>query len=643
MRRRTEVLVGLALLAAVPLQTILSLTLKSATFDEPIHLAQGIRNLETGDWTIPYEHPPLARILAAASLYALDAPVVYAEPIAWSPFLLTREAQALLYLDNDADRLLFWARVSLLPLYLALALGVWGVARKLWGPAGGLGALTLCAFSPTLLAHGRLVTADLPVTVFLFLGIAAVWWAAVEGITILRLVLAGLFLGAALLVKHSALLGLPVALATLSLRALRSEPWEMGLLRRRLRLVTRPARAFGGLVAWTFVLAVCLLTVWGFFGFRHDAVQIEGPEREARQALVARYRTQAELEEDSVGGWLMDAADGFRILPEPYLLGVRNTLAHMRYRLTYFMGERAIEGTPWYFPVAFAVKTPLGTQLLLLLAAIGWARGRLPAPSWRLGYLLVFPAAYFLQAVASNLNLGQRHILPVYPFLFVLAAGCVPMALHGSRATLPSGRGRMIFPGRWPMTLRKWPLTALRERCRVALTGRQPAASSEGRRQDARRAGWEKVLVGGAIAWVAASCLWIYPDYLAYFNELAGGPAGGSRFLGDSNLDWGQDLKRLPAWMEEHGIPHVKLGYFGTALPQYYGFSFEYLPSVGYFNDQSGTRTVREGDVLAVSVTCLQGFYFQDMETYRFLDAFEPIDHIGYSIYLYRIAPERRR
>jgi hypothetical protein len=95
--------------------------------------------------------------------------------------------------------------------------------------------------------------------------------------------------------------------------------------------------------------------------------------------------------------------------------------------------------------------------------------------------------------------------------------------------------------------------------------------------------------------------------------------------------------------MQRHGVARIKLAYFGTALPTYYGFAFDWLPSVGFVNDRDGAVDVVEGDHLAVSATCLQGFYFQDMQKYRFLDAYAPVDVLGNSIYIYHLVPERRR
>ena len=580
-------LAAAALLLAGPALSVSSMTLKSATFDEPINLMHGIQALRAGDATAPVDYPPLSRWMAAAAVELSGAPVHYPPgAMPWTPGIQPQAAQRLLYLENDADRLLFWGRLAFVPLHLALAAAAFAWSRRCWGRGGALVTLALCALSPSLLAHAGLVTNDFSVTALLFLAFFFLARAS-RRLTAVDTAAAGLFLGLAMLSKYSALLGLPVFLVLAGLRWALRGPWSV-------RLVPGvPERALAGrgkLAAGALHLAgvfgVALLVVWAAYGFRYGAWRADDPAAPNKARLVAQLRGDAALE-SRVQESLLAVAEGLRVLPEPYLLGIRFTWKHMERRLSFFLGERSIEGSVWYFPVAFVLKTPLGALLLMGFGLLGLRRRRRgwdPGERW---FLLLFPAAYFGYALLSSINLGQRYLLPVYPFLFVLAGGSVLLA-----------RSRSLV---------------------------------------------QRALFWGALVGFAASAQAIHPHHLAYFNELVGGPLGGIRYLGDSNLDWGQDLGRLPRWMDEHGVRHVKLGYFGTALPEYYGFSFEWLPSVGFLNDQPGTRLVREGDYLAVSATCLQGFYFQDMDTYRFLDRFEPIGHLGYSIYLYHIVPERLR
>ncbi len=130
----------------------------------------------------------------------------------------------------------------------------------------------------------------------------------------------------------------------------------------------------------------------------------------------------------------------------------------------------------------------------------------------------------------------------------------------------------------------------------------------------------------------------VHPHYLAYFNELGGGPGNGYRLLVDSNLDWGQDLKGLKAWMDARGVSRIKLSYFGSADPAYYGIDADTLPGYSAPHPARVTREVRPGDLVAVSATNLQGVYL-DAEDRPLMERFRrlaPIDQIGYSILIYR-------
>jgi hypothetical protein len=139
-------------------------------------------------------------------------------------------------------------------------------------------------------------------------------------------------------------------------------------------------------------------------------------------------------------------------------------------------------------------------------------------------------------------------------------------------------------------------------------------------------------------AWYAAGTLRVHPHYLAYFNEIAGGPARGYHRLVDSSLDWGQDLKGLAAWLHARGIGRVKLSYFGSADPGYYGIEAEMLPSTMSPRPARVTREVRPGDVLAVSATNLQGAYLDpaDRRLMARIRQLPPLGQVGHSIFVFR-------
>jgi hypothetical protein len=174
--------------------------------------------------------------------------------------------------------------------------------------------------------------------------------------------------------------------------------------------------------------------------------------------------------------------------------------------------------------------------------------------------------------------IGLRYLLPIYPFLFVFAAGGIASLLTGKFGAIPCGF--------------------------LAL-------------------------------WYIGASLFIQPHFLAYFNELAGGPGNGYKYLVDSNLDWGQDLKGLGKYMRAHHIPKVCLSYFGSDTPDRYGIAYEWLPSLVLNNPTPGKSEVTMHDYVAISATNLQGVYFDNHRTYEMLKSKVPVAKIGYSIFLY--------
>jgi len=150
-----------------------------------------------------------------------------------------------------------------------------------------------------------------------------------------------------------------------------------------------------------------------------------------------------------------------------------------------------------------------------------------------------------------------------------------------------------------------------------------------------------KIFMVLLIIWYVLSSILIFPYYLTYFNEFIGGPNNGYKYMVDSNLDWGQDLKGLKVYMTKNNIENIKLSYFGAGSVEYYNISYTYLlshsdflkPPKGYIE----TCGYTEG-LLAVSATNLQGLYLENRSCYDWLKEYEPIDKIGYSIFIYNIS-----
>ncbi len=546
---------------------VTSMRSQSATFDEGTHLPSGYTYLALGDHRLNPEQPPLVKLLAAAPLLPL-APIFKTDDLAWAEARQWELGRRFLYRWNDARTLLFRGRLPVVMLGAALGLTVFAWGRRHFGtPAAALGFF-LCVLSPDVLAHGQLVTTDLGVALFTLLAVA-LYERATARISPVRVILAGLAVGGALATKFSALVLLPILVALSVVVVLSS---KAVLDHRGAPVEGRRARVVQVLLVLLAMSLVALLFLWATYGFSSRMSPDPAAESKALAALAPPT---------SRGGQIAAAVGKTRLLPEAYVRGLVFVLDNAQGRSTFLMGRLSPTGFPHYFLATFLLKTPIPLLVLLVAAALVAPR----APARTAAFLWIPVIVYGVVAVTSRLQIGHRHLLPLYPFLF-LAAG---------RA--------------------------------VALLALRPARAKAG-----------ALVLGALCAWYAVGTLRLHPHYLAYFNEIAGGPARGYRYLVDSNLDWGQDLPALKAWMDARGIERIKLSYFGSADPGYYGIDADYLP--GYMSPRPSrvTREVRPGDVVAVSATNLQGVYLDEadrplMERFR---SRRPVGRAGYSIFIYR-------
>ncbi|MBN2406370.1 MAG: tetratricopeptide repeat protein [Elusimicrobia bacterium] len=271
---------------------------------------------------------------------------------------------------------------------------------------------------------------------------------------------------------------------------------------------------------------------------------------------------------------------GFTGIKE-YFHGMSFSAAYIkRSQASFLAGRYSYDGFRRYFLYAFLIKTPLSFIGILLLAA--WAFLKKPGRKYiEASYIFILPVALFITASFSPMHIGHRHILPVYPFLMVFAGGAVRLK---SAAAITAAAV----------------LTCL-------------------------------TIVSSAL---------IHPHYLAYFNSLAGGADKGYRYLVDSNMDWGQDLKGLKRYVKEEGVSDVILSYYGGGMTDYLGFEFQDLYSFGLRGDTDHVNSAApEKEILAVSATNLKGVYMGKVghDILSWLENREPDDKIGYSVFIYDV------
>lgn len=432
---------------------------KSVTSDESVHIPAGYSYLRTGRVTLNPMHPPLIKEICALPLVFLKVPMPANADTIRSMSGDIRYQWKFgedFFSGVDVAQVLFWSRLPAALLSMGLAILILRWSTELWGPAGGVLSLACYVFDPTIVAHAELVTTDVGVALFgtLFIYLLRAFLRAPSH---RRAIFAGLGLGLALASKFSAVVLLPVAVLLILMEAWR-RPLAGGDPSRPRSFWTRLA---AGAPALVLMLAVACGVVWATYLFPSD--------------------------------------------PLFYWHGIESLYGDKNPRYSYFfLGEFGKAKWPSYFLVAWLVKTPLPTLLLVGAATIVFGFGR--RRTWLdEAALIVPPLALFAATTLSAHPIGVRYIIPCLPFLYVFV-----------------GRlGARLRPRLAPLLLL-------------------------------------------LVAWQIAEFVSIWPDHLSYFNEIAGGWRGGVAWLDDSNVDWGQGFVELRDYLERHPRKNVRLCNFVT-------------------------------------------------------------------------------
>jgi hypothetical protein len=546
---------------------------KSPTYDETVHLFAGYAYLKWGDYRVNPEHPPLVKMLAAAPLLVLDLDTSGITPR--ERHYVQRDknygwvlAHRFVFLDNDAETLFFYARIVMVLFAVALALCVADWTRNLYGAEAGIVALFLCCLDPNIIAHAAIVQTDVPFAL-VFFSATYFFWRSLNELTWFNLLVTATLFSIAAVTKFSFVVILPIWLILGSVKIFAAGPLRSA--------ITVPPEIGGrwrkgALVAVILIFSLMLgyLMIWATYQFRFDAILFQ-----RGQLPAVDFKSDS-----SWWTWLLQLCREYLLLPEAMLFGLGDAYRRME-RTAYLLGEISHHGFWLYFPIAFLAKTPVPTVVLTLIA-LGYTLLR--RPKLNAALFLLAPALIFLAlAVWSRLNVGWRHILPMYPFLFVWIAGTTATIWHAGQRLTKLG---FIFLG----------------------------------------------------VWLCTSTLWAYPNYLAYFNEAVGGSSRGRGFLVESSLDWGQDLKALKDWMSRNQVEKIQLAYFGTADPAYYKINADYLPGSAYVTYPEPDDVAGSPPYVAISETFLAGLYLDRPDRYARFREREPVAILGHSIRVYKVS-----
>jgi len=539
-----------ALLAVYYWMAISAASGKSMTFDEMAHLTGGYTYWAFNDYRIHPENGNWPQRLGALPAIFGKAAFPPLTQSAWTGSNVYVIGDKFLYFSgNDPAALLRRARAVMALLGVALGALVYAWSRRLISPTAGWVSLLLFVFSPTFLAHGPLVTSDMAAALF-FTASAWALWTVLHRVTPVTVLGAAILVAGVFLSKLSGPILIPIAAVMLAVRLIDGRPLAVGWRGRtrevpgRLRqaaVLTGVAIAIG-LVVWTLI--------WASFGFRYSAFHAATTGKDAFLGQVK--------EQPGLVGSSLAIARRFHLLPEAYIYGSGLTVQFAAERAAFLNGRFSTTGWWYYFPYAFAVKTTIPAMIVGLLALAALMMRRRSANLYAGTPLVALVVVYWAFAMASNLNIGHRHLLPIYPALCILAGGAAfwiqALVERPSRPDVPAGRARRR--------------QRAKERDQQAGPGFVKALG---------------VATGALLVWHAGESLTIKPDYLAYFNQLGGGPAQGYRHLADSSLDWGQDLPSLKTWLDRAGLQQsgaqeVYFSYFGTARPESYGIKATQLP-----------------------------------------------------------------
>jgi hypothetical protein len=608
-----------------------SATHNSATYDEPLHLVAAQLITQRDDYRYNSEDPALWHRWAALpvngqSLNLFDHTAMQRDGVE-DNYVRWAYVTSVLFLGKDSagkeidgHAVLMRARAAMLFIGISVvvlaAAAAWVLAGKRSGPIAAIITAIFIAFDPTLLGHAALVKNDLAMSL-VYLAVALAAYLTGQKLTAGRLLFMLLAVAVAPCIKFSGLLIAPVLILLLAVRSLIPAPWHYNLFTKRGELTTRPARIAAAAAITLAAAAMTFAMIWATYGFRY-APSRDGTLDVPKQLAAVKYavafeqvgtRLPTQAEADSARVPLAPAIiywmDQHQLLPQAWSHGFLFTYHTSKSRVSYLLGNVSNFGWWYYFPLALLFKTPLATLALWLASAIAAivavVKHRSALPWWAACCLLIPAGMYLASAMTTNMNIGIRHIMPLLPLLYVMA-GCV------AAATIAAHTGR------------------------------------------------HRAMIAAAVAFLAAltaaEVLRKAPQFLPFFNEPST-RADPRMLLGDSNLDWGQDLHRLAHWQaaEKDGAlagRRLLLAYFGSAIPSKYGVDAKLLPgsSMLLTGENPDFRSIigTEPAIIAVSSTILQGIYIPEniRKFYWRVMELPPVGQVGSSIYLYEYGKARK-
>lgn len=575
--RSLEAVLLAAMLLALLVVSLSLLSRKGLFIDDSMHMPAGYSYLLTHDYRLNQEHPPLIKLLSALGLWKLQPHFPFESP-GWQQATtpedpedgMTKIEEA--FFETNApqfEQIAFYGRLPVLIVPLLLVVAVWWLARQLFGPIPALVAAFLIATEPNIVGNSIVVQNDIASAFALVLFVIALKRFLTDASVKSALMLGGV-LGLALVTKYSLEVLVPVSFVIVVAWGI----WQLRSKRSTLGTVVMSR-------ALVFVTAYIILIA--FYSFHVDRIDADESAK-----IASWFYLNGNIAEvfRRVLMWLPP------LLPRYFVYGIDMVVQDSRDgRPSLLLGQVSDTGWWYYFPVVFALKTTIP----FLLASIGglvWSLIELVRAKRYVLLYAVLPAVLYLAlAMSSHLNIGVRHLLPMFPFAAILGAGVIAAVLD----------------------------FVLKRSRRLAVA-----------------------FAALAFLPILISAISTFPYYLTYFSPLAGGPAHGWQKSTDSNVETGQEVKTLAAYLKAHGQTRATGIMVGGEFLRFYGVQLEDFPD-WYDEDDDDSEEDNATEPVDTEYVAIGAWYFSEIDLTdkqkEIIDVYRqqtPEAMVGYSIFVFR-------
>lgn len=558
----------------------------SLIIDEIAHIPSGYSYITTGDYRLNPEHPPLIKDLAAIPLYLTGMKFPYEYWRANQPVVNNQWETGWRFvyrMGNDPELMKVYSHIPMFLVSLLFGFVVFKWARELYGDKAGVLALILYVFNTNIIAHSRFVTTDLGIS-FAFLVGSYALYRYLKSPNLKTLFWASLAFAFVLVTKFSAAVMVPTYGLVFVMLLLRKNSDKTDSFLSKVNDPVWWKRILPGIASFAFIGFVGLFFMWLFY-LPHT---INMPAQVQKDLIVESLPHGGVLTST-----LVKMSDNALTKPlAQYFLGFSMVASHVEGgHDAYLLGQVSNKGWWYYYPVTIAIKTQIALFALIALTLIFWKKIAHKDWFWEL-YFFTLPVVLLFMGMTGSINLGIRYMLPIYAFIFVFVA------------KLATAFDLKQFESLWK-------------------------SGTKVKKDNAVRV--NTILVSIFVTWYVLAAILVYPFYLSYFNEFVGGYKNGYKYLTDSNVDWGQDVKRLAKWVNDNDIDRIFVDVFPGSMPASYFLGNKMIE----WHVQNG----QPKGWFAVSATFYQNSKLKKGANggmdYSWLDTKKPVEVLGGSILIY--------